>query len=117
MKTNFTPNGIKHSTSFLLDVEKIETFYTGGGIWLTAAKMKNSKMYYIINSEWVEGLSLFDGEGEDDWTEYPCQHEVSSTPRKDLKDREKALYYAMLDDMLDEIDIDISFTTDCWGSR
>lgn len=117
MKIPTNPNEIKHSTSFLLDVEKIETFYTGGGIWLTAAKMKNSTMYYIVNSEWPEGLSLYDRDGEDDDTEYPCQHDVSSTPRKDLTDREKALYYLMLDDMLNNVDVDVLFTADIWGTR
>ncbi len=82
-----------------MKISKIETFYTGGGIWLTAASVENSPLYYILDSDWDDGLTLYDRTDEDDDTEFPCQNMVWSKETAELTKEEKALLRDMKRDM------------------
>ena len=77
----------------------IETFYTGGGIWLTAACVEDSPLYYILDSDWDDGLTLYDRTDEDDDIDYPCQVMVWSKETAELTREEKTLLRKMRKDM------------------
>lgn len=82
-----------------MKIKNIETFYTGGGIWLTAACVEDSPLYYILDSDWDEGLTLYDNTNEDKDIDYPCQEMVWSKETAELNDEEKALLREMRKDM------------------
>lgn len=75
-------------------VEKIETFYTGGGITLAEADIDGGR-YAVVSSEAPEFLSVYaysDGEKT-----YLPDDMVSSVAKEDLPAELNALYRKMLD--------------------
>ena len=60
-----------------LDPSKVEVFYTGGGIWLSALYVDDN-LYFVVDSDWTESITLFDHRDEDQDTEYPCQNVMYS---------------------------------------
>ena len=83
---------------FRLDDAEVETFYTGGGIWLTGAEIGN-KRYVMLEDEC---LDYYSREGEDDENEpecgFLCQHYLYCKNRDEFTPEEEMLYIKMLAD-------------------
>lgn len=77
-------------------LKNIETFYTGGGVWLTACPI-SEKHYYIVDEEYG-CLSFYNDGGEND-TDYPCERMVWSKSEDELTQRQKVLYHEMKADL------------------
>ena len=74
--------------------EKIEVFYTGGGITLAEADVDATR-YAVVSSEAPDFLSVYtytDGEKT-----YLPDDMILSTPQEELAPEYKALYMKMLD--------------------
>ena len=75
-------------------VDKIEVFYTGGGITLAEADIDTTH-YAVVSSEAPEFLSIYtytDGEKT-----YLPDDMVASTPKEKIPPEHTALYAKMLD--------------------
>lgn len=75
--------------------DEIEVFYTGGGIWLSAARAENN-YYYIVSSEDEDGLLYFDHEDEDQDTDFPCQNCVWGKGVDEMLASERAIHTALV---------------------
>lgn len=73
----------------------IETFYTGGGIWLSESVINDNGDYAVVSSEFPDVLSLYHPSDEKYLTEYMFLSEHYSKLDAGLKD----LYFKMLDDL------------------
>lgn len=83
--------------------EKAETFYTGGGIWITALP-QDEKHYYTIDNDFMDCLTFYEDrfEGWQD-TEYPCKRMVWSKNTNELNSEERLIYKAMKADLMDNM--------------
>ena len=75
--------------------DEIEVFYTGGGIWLSAARAENN-YYYIVSNEDEDGLLYFDHEDEDQDTDFPCQNCVWGKGVDEMLASERAIHAALV---------------------
>ena len=79
-------------------ISKIETFYTGGGIYLTAADEEGTSCYFIISSDkdYAFCLSKYDRAEEQDYDEeYPCMNMLWSKSAEELDKDEAKLWKRM----------------------
>lgn len=74
--------------------EKIEVFYTGGGITLAEAVMDNNR-YAVVNSEAPDFLTIY--KQEDGENTYLPEDMILSAPEGELAPEHKALYMKMLE--------------------
>lgn len=72
--------------------QPIETFYTGGGIWLTV-KPTSEWFYYLVDAD-SNCLSYFSDRWKDG-EEYPCQRMEWSRGEEELNQRQKVIYHEM----------------------
>lgn len=79
---------------------KIETYYTGGGIWITEAELKNNR-YAAITNDFVECLTVY----EDAPEKFMPENMVFSKAVNELNTTELALYKKMLEDLKKHDDI------------
>lgn len=83
------------------DEEKngIETFYTGGGIWLTACPL-DAKHYYTIDNDFIGCLNLYEDRFEGwEHEEFPCERMIWSKSIEELSEEERSIYEAMRKDL------------------
>lgn len=74
---------------------KIETFYTGGGIWLTETVINEAGDYAVISNDFPECLSLYHkAENEDE--KYMPEDMFLSEHHSKLSPELKSLYDEML---------------------
>ena len=66
---------------------RAEAFYTGGGIWLSAVDMGDG-LYGVVDSDFVDCLTVYDHEDEDQDIDFPCQNMVASHEVKELTEDE-----------------------------
>lgn len=84
------------------DINKIEVFYTGGGIWQCAMYV-NENEYFSIDTECGdEYIALFDHRYEDNDIDYPTQYMVWEKHVNELNDYEKSIHENMLKALKDE---------------
>lgn len=77
---------------------KIETFYTGGGIWLTEAVINDEGDYAVIGSDYPDYLSVYHkAENEDE--KYMPEDMYLSEHHSKLDEHLKSLYHEMLNHM------------------
>lgn len=74
--------------------DKIELFYTGGGITLAEVDI-DTKHYAVVSSEAPDFLTIYtQADGEKD---YLPENMVASTSKEDIAQEFRALYTEMLD--------------------
>ena len=85
-----------------LDFVFADVFYTGGGIWLSAAYVEPN-VYCVVDSDWDDCLTWYDHNGEDELDEYPCQNMTASKNVADLDAGEMKIYTLLHDALLREM--------------
>ena len=74
---------------------KIETFYTGGGIWLTESVINEDGDYAVIGNDFPECLSLYH-KAENEDAKYMPEDMFLSEHHSELSPDLKSLYDEML---------------------
>lgn len=74
--------------------EKIEVFYTGGGIWIAEANLENNK-YAVINSEDPSYMGVYLYEKAEDGKYYP-EDMISDQHKDELEGELKEVYEKLL---------------------
>lgn len=74
--------------------DKIEVFYTGGGIWLAEANLGDDK-YAVVNSEYPEQLGVYLYEKAEDGKYYP-EDMVLDQHRDELDEDLRKVYDKLL---------------------
>lgn len=77
---------------------KIETFYTGGGLWLTEVVINDKGDYAVISSDFPDILSVYH-KAESEETKYMMEDMYISKPFEELDADLKELHSKMLDDL------------------
>ena len=77
---------------------KIETFYTGGGIWLTEVVINDNGDYAVISNEYPEILSVYHAAENEDEKYMPEDMYISEHYSKLDSDLQE-LYEKMLKDL------------------
>ena len=84
----------------LTKVGKIETFYTGGGIWATGM-YTDTDSYYIVSSE-DECLTLYDDAIRNiEYGDYPCFDIVWSKDLEHMNEDEELIFHKMKIDLIE----------------
>lgn len=80
-----------------------DVFYTGGGIWLSAAYVDNF-VYCVVDSDADDCLTWYDRseEGNDADSDYPCVNMIASKNVDDLNAGERKIYDFLHDALLRE---------------
>ena len=72
----------------------IETYYTGGGVWITEAALKGGR-YSAITSDFVTCLTVYKDAAE----KFMNEDMIFSKALEELEENEMQLYKKMLEDM------------------
>lgn len=81
----------------------IETFYTGGGLWLTEVVINDKGDYAVIGSDFPDILSVYH-KAEDEDSKYMPEDMYISKPFEELDDDLKELHSKMLDDLRKKVE-------------
>ena len=74
--------------------EKIEVFYTGGGIWLAEMNLGDNN-YAIVNSEAPEYFAIYEYEQAEDGRYYP-EDMILDQHKDELSEEYKKVYEKLL---------------------
>jgi len=69
---------------------KVETMYTGGGIWIAAMYIDDS--HYLVVDNDYEDLSLYDHNGEDEDSLFPLQNYITAWDESYMPDDKREAY-------------------------
>lgn len=78
-------------------------FYTGGGIWISAMYVSKN-IYYAIDNDWYDDcFAIYDHNGEDDDTEFPCQNMIGFKEKSEFSDEDHKLFNMLKSELLKEM--------------
>lgn len=82
---------------------KIESFYTGGGIYLCTCP-KDKKHYYLISSDYINDFTLIKGSVDNVDFDKEQDNQCFYKNKNDLSENEKQLYKKMLEKLKKEME-------------